>query len=131
SKAANSVVVRYVIPDAPKGDGIQATISLYVNGKFRQKLNLTSKYAWSYGGGSTDNGLFTLNEPKTGGAHHFFDEARALVGDIPAGAVVRLQKDADDTADYYVIDLVDLEQVGPPKTKPEGYLSLTDDCGAI
>ena len=54
-----------------------------------------------------------------------------LVGDIPAGAAVKLQKDDDDLASYYVIDLVDLEQVAPPKTKSEGYLSIVDDCGAI
>lgn len=123
---ANSIVVRYVIPDADEGDGIEATISLYVDGEFSQKLNLTSRYAWSYGGEQ-----YAFNAPAAGGAHHFFDEARALTADIPAGATVRLQKDADDTADYYVIDLVDLEQVGPPLEMPDGYLSITDDCGAV
>lgn len=125
SQAANSIVVRYVIPDAPDGGGITATLSLYIDGRFRQKLTLTSRYAWSYGGEE-----YTYNKPAMGGAHHFFDEARALVGDIPAGATVRLQKDADDTAEYYVVDLVDLEPVGPPKDMPVGFLSITTDCGA-
>ena len=124
SAAANSVVLRYVIPDSEDGTGLQASISLYVNNTFRQKIQLTSKFAWSYGGETE-----TFNIPKMGGAHHFYDEARALVGDIPAGATVKLQKDADDSADYYVVDLVDLEQVAPPKTKPEGYISITE-CGA-
>jgi hypothetical protein len=124
--AANSIVLRYVIPDADSGGGIDATISLYVNGTFRQKIALTSKYAWSYGG---ETGTF--NEPAALGAHHFYDEARALIADIPAGATVRLQKDADDGAEYYVIDLVDLEQVAPPLTQPDGTLSLTEDCGAV
>lgn len=123
--AANSVVVRYVIPDSEDGKGLEATISLYVNDVFRQKIKLTSKYAWSYGGEEE-----TYNIPKMGGAHHFYDEARALVGDLPAGATVKLQKDADDTADYYVIDLVDLEQVAAPLEKPEGYISITE-CGAL
>lgn len=126
TKKANSVVVRYVIPDSEDGSGQQATISLYVNDVFRQKLQLTSKYAWSYGGEQ-----YTFNTPKAGGAHHFYDEARALVGDIPAGATVKLQKDADDSAEYYVVDLLDLEQVAPPKTKPAGYLSIVEDCHAI
>lgn len=126
AKAANSIVVRYVIPDSEQGGGINATLSLYVGGKFRQKLNLTSKYAWSYGGEER-----TFNQPAAKGAHHFFDEARALVGDIPSGAAVRLEKDKDDTAGYYVIDLIDLEQVAPPEPQPSGYLSLTADCGAI
>ena len=122
--AANSVVVRYVIPDSEDGKGLEATISLYINDTFREKITLTSKYAWSYGGEEE-----TYNIPKMGGAHHFYDEARALVGDIPAGASVKFQKDADDTADFYVIDLVDLEQVAPPKEMPEGYISIVD-CGA-
>jgi hypothetical protein len=124
AQAANSIVVRYVVPDAPAGGGITATLSLYVDGAFRQKLGLTSKYAWSYGGEEQ-----TLNDPAAGGAHHFFDEARALVGAIPAGATVRLQKDSDDAAEYYVVDLVDLEQVAPPQTMPENFISIAD-CGA-
>ncbi|HSK89426.1 MAG TPA: glycosyl hydrolase family 28-related protein, partial [Anaerolineales bacterium] len=123
---ANSVVVRFVIPDSEDGQGLEATISLYVDNVFRQKIRLTSKYAWSYGGEEE-----TFNVPRAGGAHHFYDEARALVGDIPAGATVKLQKDASDNAEYYVIDLIDLEQVSPPRTKPEGYLSIVEDCGAI
>jgi hypothetical protein len=125
SKAANSIVVRYVIPDAAGGGGINATLSLYVNGTFRQKLNLTSKYAWGYGGEAS-----YTNNPGDGGAHHFFDEARALVSDIPAGATVKLQKDSGDTAAYYVVDLVDLEQVANPLPQPANFLSLTADCGA-
>lgn len=123
-KAANSVVVRYVIPDSEDGKGLEATISLYVNNTFRQKIKLTSKFAWSYGGEE-----HTYNIPAMAGAHHFYDEARALVADIPAGATVKFQKDADDSADYYVIDLVDLEQVAPPKEMPAGYISIVD-CGA-
>jgi hypothetical protein len=120
-EAANSVVVRFVIPDSEDGTGQEATLSLYVNHIFRQKIHLTSKYAWSYGGEQ-----YTFNAPAAGAAHHFYDEARALVGDIPAGANVKLQIDADDKAEYYVVDLVDLEQVAPPKTMPAGYLSIVD-----
>lgn len=122
---ANSVVIRFVIPDSEDGQGLESTISLYVDNVFRQKIQLISKYAWSYGGEE-----LTFNVPKAGGAHHFYDEARALVGDIPAGTTVKLQKDADDDAEYYVIDLIDLEQVAPPRAKPEGYFSIVEDCGA-
>lgn len=121
---ANSLVVRFVIPDAPAGGGITATLSLYVDGAFRQKLTLTSRFAWSYGGETQ-----TVNAPGARGAHHFFDEARALVGPIRAGASVKLQKDAGDSAPFYMIDLVDLEQVAPPAPMPEGFVSIAD-CGA-
>ncbi len=125
-ESANSIVVRFIIPDSEDGTGLEATISLYVDGEFWQKLPLTSKYAWSYGGEE-----WTFNTPAAGGAHHFYDEARALTDDIAAGATVRLQKDADDEADYYVIDLIDLEQVAPPLTQSEDSLSVVDDCDAI
>jgi hypothetical protein len=124
TQRANAIVVRTVIPDAPAGGGISATLNLYVGGTFRQALSLTSKYAWSYGGESG-----TANDPGMGGAHHFYDEARALVGDIPPGAKVKLQKDADNTAAFYVVDLVDLEYVAPPLAQPANFLSLAADCG--
>lgn len=125
AQAANSIVVRYVIPDDPTGAGMSASLSLYVNGSFRRKLELTSKYAWSYGGEE-----YSFNTPSVGGAHHFYDEVRALVDDIPAGATVRLQKDASDAAEYYVIDLVDLERIAPALEMPAGSISIAD-CGAI
>ena len=121
-RRANSIVVRYVIPDAPGGGGIEATLSLYVDGAFRQKLRLTSRYAWTYGPFLSPE----ANNPALGEARHFYDEARALIGDIPAGAAVTLSKDADDAAGYYVVDLVDLEQVGPPLARPADSLSIVE-----
>lgn len=125
TQAANSIVVRYVIPDADDGGGITTTLSLYVDDTLRQSITLTSRYAWSYGGETQ-----TANDPGMGGEHHFYDEARALVGDIPAGATVKLQKDSGDTAEYYVVDLIDLEQVAPPATMPDDFKSIRE-CGAI
>jgi hypothetical protein len=124
SQRANALVVRFVIPDAPGGGGTAATLNLYVGDMLRQALPLTSKYAWSYGGESS-----TSNDPGAGGQHHFYDEARALVGDIPPGTKVKLQKDAANTAAYYVVDLVDLEYVAPALTAPANFLSLQADCG--
>jgi Pectate lyase superfamily protein len=44
---------------------------------------------------------------------------------VSAGDVIRLQKGSNDTAAYYIIDLVDLENVGPPLTAPSNSLSVT------
>jgi hypothetical protein len=41
-----------------------------------------------------------------------------------------IRKDSTDSAGYYDIDLVDMEQVPGPLGQPGGYLSLTGDCGA-
>jgi len=125
TSAANSVVVRYVIPDAPDGAGLQATLGLYVNGARVASLALTSLYAWAYGDPeATDS---TTNTPSDGHARHFYDEARLLVpAGIPAGATVGVQQDATDTAAYYVIDLLDLEEVAPPLAQPSNALSVKD-----
>jgi Pectate lyase superfamily protein len=123
--AANSIVVRYVIPDSADGSGISATLGVYVNGARVQSLNLTSHYAWAYGNPATTDA--TTNNPGDGYARHFYDEARALLSaEVPAGATVTLQQDASDTASYYVIDLVDLEDVPPPPSPPANAASITD-----
>ncbi|MFE4261962.1 CARDB domain-containing protein [Streptomyces sp. NPDC056883] len=125
---ANSIVVRNSIPDAANGGGADATISLYVNGSFAQKLNLSSKHSWLYG--STDSPEGLTNTPG-GDARRLFDESHALLAQsYPPGTTFRLQRDAGDTASYYVIDLIDLEQVAPAAPKPAECTSITD-YGAI
>lgn len=41
---ANSIVVRFSIPDAPGGGGIDATLGLYINGTRVRSLPLTSRF---------------------------------------------------------------------------------------
>lgn len=119
----NSIVVRFSIPDAPSGGGQTATLGLYVNG-VRQDLKLTSRYAWTYGDADAQ-GIGSEN-PAAGTPHHFYDEAHALFTEVPAGATIKLQEDAQDTAGSYVVDLVDFEDVAPPLPQPAGSLSITD-----
>jgi hypothetical protein len=47
--AANTLVVRYSAPDTANGIGADYTISLYTNGVFAQKIQVTSRYSWLYG----------------------------------------------------------------------------------
>lgn len=128
--AANALVIRHCIPDAPTGGGITGTLSLYVNGVFRQKLALSSTYNWLYGDGTSgSNGQ--SNDPTIANAtaHLFWDETRAFItGGLQPGDTLTLQKDADDTALFYRVDLVDLEAVSPPLPPPPAgsYLSVTD-----
>ncbi|WNG20797.1 carbohydrate-binding protein [Cystobacter fuscus] len=132
-QAANSLVVRYGMPDAAAGGGINATLSLYVNGTKLQSLNLTSRHAWVYGGYPYGNSPSTPSKPGEWdpGPHRFYDESRFLLpSSIPAGATVKLQKDSGDTAAYYTIDLIDLEQVEAPQPMPANFVSITS-FGAI
>lgn len=121
-KAANSITVRYSIPDSADGTGLTAPLSVYINGVHNhiQTLMLTSTYDWFYGGYP-----FT-NTPSNGLAHHFYDETHLLLGEMPAGTKVRLQVDPTDTAPSYTIDLADFEEVASPQPMPAGYISVTD-----
>jgi hypothetical protein len=121
---ANSVVVRFVIPDSADGSGLQASLGLYVNGTRVASLALTSQFAWAYGDPETSDS--TTNTPSDGYARHFYDEARVLLpSDVPLGSTIALQMDAQDAAPYYVIDLVDLEEVPAALAQPAGTLSVT------
>ncbi len=115
---ANAMVVRYSLPDSPRGGGINSTISLYQNGKFVKKLSITSAYSWLYG-----KYPFT-NDPNAGKPRNFYDEIRLKNLTITKGDVIRLQK-TDNGAPYCVIDLVDLENVAPPLATPANSLSVT------
>ncbi|MGW5581296.1 CARDB domain-containing protein [Micromonospora chokoriensis] len=125
---ANSIVVRNSIPDAPGGGGIEATISLYVNDVFSRKLTLSSKHSWLYG--NTDGPEALTNTPQAD-ARRLFDESNALLAQsYPAGTRFKLQRDSGDTASFYVIDMIDLEQVAGPASQPAGCTSITS-YGAI
>jgi hypothetical protein len=126
--AANSIVVRNSIPDAPGGGGQDRTISLYIDGTFTQKLTLSSKHSWLYGNTDDPEGL--TNTPQAD-ARRLFDESHALLSrSYPIGTKFRLQRDSNDDAAFYVIDLIDLEQVAPPSQQPAGCTSITQ-YGAV
>ena len=122
--AANSIVVRYCVPDTTNGGGTNYTLSLYLNTNFVQKLPVTSQYSWLYGVYGSGLPAWT-NNPSAGNPRNFFDEVRLNGLTINAGDTVSIQENADDTAAYYVIDLVDLENVAPPLTAPANSLSVT------
>jgi hypothetical protein len=112
------MVVRYCVPDTASGGGTNYTLSLYTNGVFARKLNLTSQYTWLYGQYPFSN------SPASGTGRNLFDELRLTDIALTPGEIVRLQKDADDSAPFYGIDLVDLENDLNTITAPANSLSL-------
>src|SRR3954447_16185407 len=126
-RAANAITVRYSIPDAPNGGGITAPLDVTA-GHHRQRMTLTSQYAWLYN-------LYPFsNDPNAGVLHpdwwitecqcvpqdqtppyqvttpfrpnHFYDEQRLLLGHTyRAGETIRLSVPASSTAAWTVIDL--------------------------
>ncbi|KRF34608.1 S-layer homology domain-containing protein [Paenibacillus sp. Soil787] len=122
---ANSLVLRYSIPDNADGTGMNAKIGLYVNGTKVKDLDLTSKYAWEYGNYPWSN------DPKQGSAHRFFDEIHTRISNVDAGATIKLQVDANSTASSYFIDFAEMEQAPDTTyTMPAGFVSVTD-FGAV
>lgn len=123
------VTVRASIPDAPAGGGITETLNLYVDGVFRQHLDLNSRQTWIYEGQSYQA---QDNDPSKGRPRAFFDEASAFVAGAPIapGSTFSLRRDADNTAAFYDIDVVDVENPPPPRAQPAGSIAITS-CGAV
>ncbi|MDB5710561.1 MAG: mycodextranase [Sphingomonas bacterium] len=121
AKAANAVTVRAAIPDGDKGEGRDATLGVFADGKPLGDLVLTSRYGWYYGTYPFSNG------PEDGNGHHVFDEARLLFGhSLPAGTRVRFELRDHDRSPWYVVDLADFEDVPPPLARPRGAISVVD-----
>ncbi len=126
-QAANSINLRYSIPDSSSGGGINAPLSIYINGsKQSNDLQLTSRYSWLYGTPdfSNCNGNDWSNTPG-GTAHHQFDEVHVLLPQMAAGSTVKLQVDSEDSAAWYAIDVADFQQVAAPIGQPAGSISVT------
>jgi uncharacterized repeat protein (TIGR01451 family) len=125
---SNSIVVRNSVPDSPNGGGQDYSLSLYVNDQFAQKLTLSSRNSWLYG--TTDDTESLSNTPQAN-ARRLFDESHALLAQsYPAGTRFKLQRDAADSASFYIVDFIDLEQVAPALTKPAECTSITS-YGAV
>jgi hypothetical protein len=122
ASAFDALVLRHHLPDAPKGGGVETTLSLLINGRPVRGLALSSRNTWLYG-----NYPFS-NDPASGKARNFYDELRLKGLTIKAGDTVRLEKKADDGIPC-TVDLIDLELVPDPVARPAGSLSVVD-CGA-
>jgi uncharacterized repeat protein (TIGR01451 family) len=125
---SNSIVVRNSVPDSSNGGGQDYSLSLYVNDQFAQKLTLSSRNSWLYG--TTDDTESLSNTPQAN-ARRLFDESHALLSQsYPAGTRFTLKRDSGDSASFYIIDFIDLEQVAPALTKPAECTSITS-YGAV
>jgi hypothetical protein len=95
---------------------------------FVQKLTLSSRNSWLYG--TTDDTESLSNSPSAD-ARRLFDESSALLStSYPAGTRFKLQRDSGDAASFYIIDMIDLEQVAPALSQPAGCTSITS-YGAV
>uniref|UniRef100_A0AAU3GZ37 CBM6 domain-containing protein n=1 Tax=Streptomyces sp. NBC_01401 TaxID=2903854 RepID=A0AAU3GZ37_9ACTN len=121
TEPANALTLRYSVPDNDAGTGIDTSLSVYADGTELRDLPLSSEYSWVYG-----EYPYT-NDPSQGSGHHFFDETRTLLDEeLPAGTVLKFQKDAGDTAASYTLDLVETETAPDALTMPStGFVDAT------
>jgi hypothetical protein len=117
AKPANSVDLRYSIPDSAAGTGLSTPLKVYVNGQARPALTLSSAYDWFYG-----SYPFT-NDPAALGGHHMYDDVRTLLGrTLPAGTQVRFE--VANPSVPVTINVADFQQVAPPAPQPRGSISV-------
>jgi hypothetical protein len=149
TRSANAITVRYSIPDAAAGGGIDAPLTLTLNGKRSSTLTLTSKYSYLY------NQYPFSNDPNAGLLHpdwwitecgcvpafttptptvatpfrpmHFYDEQRLLLDRVyGVGDTIRLTVPPGTNAARTIVDLVDFEKVPPPVQSVPQSLSVLD-----
>jgi hypothetical protein len=128
-KAANSIVVRLSVPDSTSGGGANYTLDLYINNVRIEAIPVTSVYSWLYA--PLSNESKPVESPTGGVPMHMFDEVSLMLPSgttINAGDTVKLQKDVSfgNSAAFYDINLIDLEEVPAPIAEPSGYISITD-----
>ncbi|MFV0343934.1 MAG: right-handed parallel beta-helix repeat-containing protein [Anaerocolumna sp.] len=123
----NALVIRYAIPDSEDGNGLKDSLSLYF-GKDKTTIEVTSKYSWVYGNFPWSNDPRTADK---GGPHMFFDDVRVkLDKTYPAGTELKIMKDMEDTAAYYLIDCIETEEIDEPLQEPPNALNIMD-YGAV
>lgn len=138
TRDANSVNLRYSIPDAANGGGTTAPMDILLNGKKRVTTTLTSKYSWLYSVYPFSNDpnadpppqdQYWIPEPRPV-AHpfrpsHFYDEQRVMLPHTyHAGDTVRFAVPQDSSTTSYVLDLADFQEVGKPLSAPRNSLSV-------
>lgn len=137
TRPANAITVRYSIPDAPAGGGIESPLEVTVDGRHREVMTLTSEFAWLYAdypfSNDPETGWLnpdwwrppTESQAKPHRPSHAYDEQRLRLDRThPAGSMVRLTVPRNAAAAWTVVDLLDYELVAPPARKPAHSVSI-------
>jgi hypothetical protein len=118
--------LRFSIPDAPNGGGTSASLDLYVDGVFRQGIFLSSTQTWLYENASDYNS--NNQSPTNGNPHLFYDETHFFISGaaVAPGSEITLQQDLTNTAAFYWLDVIDLENPPAALTQPANSLAITN-----
>lgn len=122
---ANSIVVRYSVPD-----GSTNSLDVFVNSTAVARIAVSGEFAWLYSGRT--NGDLHLAQNTRDAAHpdqhHMYDEGNALLSatgavTIRPGDVVRVQP--VNATPAITVDFIDLELVAAPLAAPANYVTVT------
>ncbi len=118
--------VRYSIPDAPTGGGITNTLDLLVDGVFRQAITLNSSQTWCYQTSGSQHGR--SQDPTYGQPHIFYDETHFFISGpaVAPGSTITFQQDAANTAAFYWLDVVDMDNPPGALSQPANSLCITN-----
>jgi hypothetical protein len=124
-EGGRGVTMRFTMPDSSDGLGLKGSLSVKVNGKIVQTVDLTSYYAWQY-----FNSDQPADAPGSGSPAFRFDEVHfKLPSALAAGDTIRIEKSQGDDIEYGV-DFLEIEPVPAAIERPEGSVSPSD-FGAI
>src|SRR5882762_5211 len=118
--------VRFCIPDATNGGGTTGTLDLYVNGTMRQAVNFSSAQEWEYYTPGVSGHVGKI--PGAGlYPHQFWDDTHFFITGAPVapGSTIMFKQDSANTAAFYRIDCIDVENPPAPLTQPANSLSIT------
>ena len=129
-QSVTALNLRSCIPDVPTGGGMNNSIDMYVNGTFRQAFSVNSLQNYCYEG-TNYNGQEDKN-PADGNPRGFWNDTHAFIVGAPVapGDTITFRKDSSNTAAFYYIDVVDLENPSAPFAQPSNSLSILS-YGAI
>jgi len=122
------MTLRFTIPDSADGNGMNGSLSVYLNGKFISEVKLSSYFAYQYFYMTKGNSLnaHPFNDPAVGHPRMRFDEVRFVFPtELKAGDILKLTKTVDDGMEYGV-DFIELEPMPAPIQKPAGFVNITE-----
>jgi len=112
---ANGFVLRHAVAENTSG-----TVSLYADGVYKGKFQVTSKYAYVYASPDDLGQLGYNNQPGPGrSAYWLYDDAQLLLDQVyPAGTKIKIQLDPGDVP-WICVDMIETENVAPPASNPD------------
>jgi len=127
TRPANAMVLRFSMPDAPTGGGLDGSLAVYAGAVRIGELPLTSRYSWIYNIAGAWPGT---NNPAAGPPSRFFNDSRMKLGETwPEGTEIIIKREADNI-EWYIVDMAEFEVAPPPLTRPPNSICITEH-GAV